>query len=724
MRKTFLILALLAATAARAQNNVVVTVTAEMGGTYAGGALKATNIVPGGNASTSLAFFFNSSGTVSAGLPSNGTWLFDFCNSSNICFSAQVQLPGANSFDATSIFTSASSGSVAGVSSVTNSDGTLTISPTTGPVVASLNLSHANNWSALQAFPVADISIGGVTPSGTSGTGNLIFGTSPILTTPNLGTPSAINLSNATALPCAALPAETGDTTHPAGSCATTTSALNGVAIPVSAVVIGTNSSGQPLASSTTGTGSVVVLGTSPTLITPALGTPSAINLTNATGLPCGALPAFTGDVTSAGATCTTSVVNVNGAVIPTSAVVLGSNASKQIIAATTTGSGAAVLATSPTLVTPALGTPSAIVLTNATGLPCGALPALTGDTTTSAGSCATTTAKINGTAFPASATVIGSNSSSQPIAATTTGTGTTVVLATSPTLVTPALGTPSALVLTNATGLPVAGGGTGLATLTSNVIYKGNGTSAMSVSSMTDNGTSVTSSDTGGYVAPVFQANGTTAGFFDFPQGTTSAAVAPCNTATSACFQAPTAVTSYVADVPAAAPVNNNSAWLFSNANPSIGTFAKMQQTAITSGSAYTNATTGFTSVVGSSGQTLSFSVEASTNYVMNCQILWSASAATAGPKFQFTGPASPTAVQYSVTTGVTATTTGDAGATAFSTSLNASGATVTASTLIPSELSLGLVNGTTAGTVTLQAAAQGTGTLTIEPGSYCTLQ
>src|SRR5688572_28487397 len=34
------------------------------------------------------------------------------------------------------------------------------------------------------------------------------------------------------------------------------------------------------------------------------------------------------------------------------------------------TGTGSAVFATSPTLVTPALGTPSAVVLTNATGLP------------------------------------------------------------------------------------------------------------------------------------------------------------------------------------------------------------------------------------------------------------------------------------------------------------------------------------------------------------------
>lgn len=47
------------------------------------------------------------------------------------------------------------------------------------------------------------------------------------------------------------------------------------------------------------------------------------------------------------------------------------------------TGSGALVFATSPTLVTPALGTPSALVLTNATGLP---LTALVSDTTTALG--------------------------------------------------------------------------------------------------------------------------------------------------------------------------------------------------------------------------------------------------------------------------------------------------------------------------------------------------
>lgn len=51
------------------------------------------------------------------------------------------------------------------VSSVSNSDGSLTISPTTGAVVASLNIAHANTWTATQTSGIS----GGVTSFVSSG---------------------------------------------------------------------------------------------------------------------------------------------------------------------------------------------------------------------------------------------------------------------------------------------------------------------------------------------------------------------------------------------------------------------------------------------------------------------------------------------------------------------------------------------------------------------------
>lgn len=107
-----------------------------------------------------------------------------------------------------------------------------------------------------------------------------------------------------------------------------------------------------------------------------------------------------------------------------TASSAVATDGSKQLVSVTNTGTGNNVLATSPTLVTPILGTPTSGTLTNCTGLPVGSVTGL-------------------GTNV---STFLATPSSANLASALTDKTGTGVnVFATTPTLVTPVLGVATA---------------------------------------------------------------------------------------------------------------------------------------------------------------------------------------------------------------------------------------------------------------------------------------
>jgi hypothetical protein len=179
------------------------------------------------------------------------------------------------------------------------------------------NTSDATKWAATatltnKTFDTAgtgnSLLINGVAVTANTGTGAVVRATSPALTTPNLGTPSAVTLTNATGLPIATGVANLG----------------TGIATAL-AVNVGT-------------AGSPVINGG-------ALGTPASGTLTNATGLPIA-----------------TGVANLGTGV----ANFLTTPSSANLRAALTdeVGTGSAYF------VGGALGTPASGTLTNATGLP------------------------------------------------------------------------------------------------------------------------------------------------------------------------------------------------------------------------------------------------------------------------------------------------------------------------------------------------------------------
>ena len=509
-----------------------------------------------------------------------------------------------------------------------------------------------NNQGRLTAAATTTIAIPATQiTNGTTGSGAVVLATSPTLVTPALGTPSALVGTNITGT-AAGLTAGTVTTNAnltggvtSVGNAATVvtnanltgeaTSTGNAVTLTNSAVIgkvitgyvsgagtvaatdsilqaiqklDGNNSTNANLTgvitsvgnatsiASQTGTGTKFVVDTSPTLITPDLGTPTALVGTNITGTAAGLTAGtvttnanLTGEATSTGNSVTLS----NSAVI--GKVITGFTSGAGVVAATDTilqaiqklngntaasGSGTVTSVSvvtanglAGTVATPSV-TPAITLTTSVTGVIKGdgtALSAATSGTDYSLGTSALATGIVKSTTatgaltiaiaadFPTlnqsttgnAATVttnanltgmvtsvgnaasLGSFTSAQLATALTDETGSGAnVFATSPTLVTPLLGTPTSGVLTNCTGLPVVGGGTGVATTTAYGVLAG-GTTATGAFQNIGTGTAaqvLTSNGAG--ALPTFQAasggvttfNGSTTGLT--PATATSGAI------------------------------------------------------------------------------------------------------------------------------------------------------------------------------------------------------